>query len=147
MAIKTRTQLKNYFTTGAQPTQSQFSDMMDSVFLKGDTVPVANITFGVQTLTDAATIAWDMSNGTNATITLAGNRTLSIANMSAGQFATLIIVQDSTGGRTLALPSGSKVVNSGAGAISLSTTANSIDLLSCFYDGTYYYWLLNKKFT
>lgn len=147
MAIKTRTQLKNYFTTGAQPTQIQFGDMMDSVFLKGDTIPVGNITYGLQTLTDATTIAWDMSNGTNATVTLAGNRTLAISNMSAGQFATLIIKQDATGSRTLTLPTGSKVVNVGAGAINLTTTASAIDILSCFYDGTNYYWLLNKKFT
>lgn len=147
MAIRTRTQLKNYFTTGAQPTQNQFWDMMDSVFLKGDTVPIGNITYGIQALTDAATITWDMSNGTNATVTLAGNRTLAISNMSSGQFATLIIKQDATGSRTLTLPTGSKVVNVGGGVITLTTTPNAVDILSCFYDGTNYYWLLNKKFT
>jgi hypothetical protein len=147
MAIKTRSQLKAYFITGAQPTASQFDDLLDTTFLAGDSVPVGNITYGIQTLTDSATITWNMAGGTNATVTLGGNRTLSVSNMSAGQFATLIIKQDATGSRSLTLPSGSKVVNSGAGAVILSTTANAIDILTCFYDGANYYWLLNKKFT
>lgn len=54
------------------------------------------------TLTDAATIAWDMSTGTNFVVTLGGNRTLGApTGETAGQFGTLRVIQDGTGGRTL----------------------------------------------
>lgn len=94
----------------------------------------------VQTLTDGATITWNRNNGLNAVVTLAGNRTLSITNIVAGDYGTLRVVQDATGSRTLALPAGSKVVGGGAGAITLSTAANRVDVLSFYYDGTNYYW-------
>jgi hypothetical protein len=56
------------------------------------------------TLTDAATVAWDLSTGTNFVLTLGGNRTLGAAtNGVAGQRGYLRVVQDGTGGRTLDL--------------------------------------------
>lgn len=54
-------------------------------------------------LTDAATIAWDMSTGINFNVTIAGNRTLGApTNAKVGQSGYLIVRQDATGGRTLA---------------------------------------------
>jgi hypothetical protein len=54
-------------------------------------------------LTDAATIAWDMSTGINFIVTIAGNRTLGApTNTKVGQSGYLIVRQDATGGRTLA---------------------------------------------
>lgn len=147
MAIKDRTTLKNYFITGAQPTQAQFGDLLDSTFLKGDTVPVNNITYGINNLTYNTTTTWDFNNGGNALVTLTGNTVLSIANMQAGQFGLLVVKQDATGGRTITLPASSRVVNGGGGAVALSTAANTIDVLSVFYDGTNYYWLCNLTFS
>ncbi|MBA3830128.1 MAG: hypothetical protein H0X33_14405 [Taibaiella sp.] len=148
MAQRDRTTLKGYFITGAQPTQPQFSDLLDSVFLKNDTVPVGNITYGIGTLTDGTTITWDFNTiGSNATVTIGGNRTLSISNMQAGQYGLIVVHQDATGSRTLILPAGSKVAGSGAGLAVLSTAPNSIDILSVFYDGTNYFWLVNQSFT
>src|SRR5688572_29655162 len=46
--------------------------------------------YSVQSLSDGSTITWDVANGTNGTITLAGtNRTLSISNPIAGQLYRL----------------------------------------------------------
>jgi len=54
------------------------------------------------TLTDGATISWDMSTQSVAKVTLGGNRTIAApTNGSTGQFASLLVAQDGTGGRTL----------------------------------------------
>jgi hypothetical protein len=83
---------------------------------------------GVVTLTDAATIAVDMSTFINAKVTLAGNRTLGPpSSAKVGQSGCIEIIQDGTGSRTLAyhadwfFASGSDPV--------LSTAASSRDLL------------------
>ena len=93
-----------------------------------------------QTLRDQAIIEWDYSKGYNAQVTLEGNRTLAIpTNVDPGDSGTLRIVQDTTGTRTLSLPSNFRTVNGGGGAISLSTTPGSTDILTWVYDGTYFY--------
>lgn len=56
----------------------------------------------LQTLTDAATIAVDMSYA-NFSLTLGGNRTLGApTNLTAGQSGVITVKQDATGSRTLA---------------------------------------------
>jgi hypothetical protein len=54
------------------------------------------------TLTDGATISWNMSTQSVAKVTLGGNRTLAApTNGSTGQFCSLNVIQDGTGSRTL----------------------------------------------
>jgi hypothetical protein len=54
------------------------------------------------TLTDGATINWNMSTQSVAKVTLGGNRTMAApTNGSTGQFASIIVIQDGTGTRTL----------------------------------------------
>lgn len=80
------------------------------------------------TLTDAATIAVNMGSFINATVTLGGNRTLgSPTGDKAGQSGVIRIVQDATGGRTLAYGTG--WLFAGGVAPVLSTGANIQDLL------------------
>ena len=56
-----------------------------------------------QVLTDAATIAYDVDLGINASVTLAGNRTLANpTNLRAGMRGSVVVTQDATGNRTLA---------------------------------------------
>lgn len=95
-----------------------------------------------QTVTYGPTTTWDWNAGTNAEVTLTGNiTTFTITNAVAGTYATIRMIQDGTGSRLLsALPANSKVFNGGAGAITLSTAAGAIDLLTCYFDGTNYYW-------
>lgn len=65
------------------------------------------ITFGAatkQTLTtdsDSATIAFDLDVSNLHQVTMAGNRTLEIANEDAGQVFIIKIIQDGTGSRTV----------------------------------------------
>lgn len=99
-----------------------------------------------QTLTDGATITWNINSGTIAKVTLGGNRTLVISNPVANNYYQISVTQDGTGSRTLTLPAGSKVIGGGAGAITLTTTAGAIDILTCFYDGTNYYWNYGKNY-
>ena len=54
------------------------------------------------TLTDASTISWDVSTSPVAKVTLGANRTLGAGtNAQAGQFVSLLIIQDGTGSRTV----------------------------------------------
>lgn len=57
---------------------------------------------GFQTLTDAATINWDVSLGLAARVTLTDNRTMAApTNLVEGQTYVLHVIQDGTGNRTL----------------------------------------------
>jgi len=88
----------------------------------------ANAYMAIDTLTDAATIAVDMSIGNNFSVTLGDSRTLgNPTNLTAGQSGVIFITQDATGSRTLAYSSFWDFPNSTAP--SLTTTANAIDVL------------------
>jgi hypothetical protein len=97
-----------------------------------------------QTLTDGATITWNMANGYNATVTLGGNRTLSITNVANGMSGCLIVKQDATGSRTLTLPAGSIIID--GGILTLSSVANRVDVLTFTYDGTNYLWSYGNNY-
>lgn len=82
-------------------------------------------------LTDAATVAVDMSTFINATVTLGGNRTLgNPTNTKDGQSGIIYVVQDGTGSRTLAYSSNYKFASGSAPV--LTTTAGAVDRLSYF---------------
>lgn len=60
-----------------------------------------------QTLTDAATITYDLASGHNAKVTITADRTLALpTNLAEGASGVLTITQDGTGGHALALASG-----------------------------------------
>lgn len=84
------------------------------------------VAYGVVTLTDAATIAWDLSTGSNFQVTLGGNRVLgAFTNGTVGQKGTLRVYQDGTGGRTLDLTNA--VYDFSGGLIEpISTGANEV---------------------
>ena len=100
-----------------------------------------------QTLTDGATVTWNMATSRNAQVTLGGNRTLSVTNATDGDYGTLLVIQDGTGSRTLTLPAGSRVIGSGATTtIQLSTAASARDVLTFWFDGTNYYWNIGRGY-
>ena len=79
-------------------------------------------------LTDAATVAVDMSTGLNFTLTIGGNRTLGQpTNQKVGQSGWIQITQDGTGSRTLAYHSSWKFA--GGTDPTLSTAAGAVDVL------------------
>jgi hypothetical protein len=94
---------------------------------------VANVE---DTLTDGATITWDVIDSPVAKVTLAGNRTLSAPSGTtpiAGQFISLLIIQDGTGGRTITW---NAVYEFAADtAPTLTATANLGDLFTFRYNG------------
>jgi len=93
------------------------------------------IYFGEETLTDGATIDWNLQTQQVAKVTLGGNRTLNApTNQNAGGFYSLLIVQDGGGSRTLNFNSAYKFT--GASAPTLTTTPSAKDLIVFRSDGT-----------
>jgi hypothetical protein len=89
------------------------------------------------TLTDGATITWNVIDSPVAKVTLAGNRTLSAPSGTtpiAGQFISLLIIQDGTGGRTITW---NAVYEFAADtAPTLTATASLGDLFTFRYNGS-----------
>jgi hypothetical protein len=90
----------------------------------------------VQTLTDQATIAFDISLGRNAKVTLGGNRTLGApTNLYAGASGKIVVTQDGTGSRTLAY--NAAWLFAGGTDPTASTAAGAIDVIDWYSpDGT-----------
>ena len=96
----------------------------------------------IATVTYASTITPNVANGTVQKVTLTGNVTFSaFASPVTGQSLTLIVTQDATGSRLL-----TSTMKFSGGSKTLSTAANSIDIITVFYDGTNYYASLAKAF-
>jgi hypothetical protein len=95
-------------------------------------------TFGNAT----GTITPNIDNGSIQTMTLTGNITFNtVTNMAAGDSATFVLIQDGTGGRTL-----TSNMRFAGGTKTLSTAANSRDIISLFFDGSTYYASLTKGY-
>ncbi len=81
-------------------------------------------------------ITWDMDNGGVLKLDpMVGNITLTVTNARYPATYILIAVQDSTGGRNITFPVNFKF-QSGE---TIDTTASKINVISIFYDGTYFY--------
>jgi hypothetical protein len=86
-------------------------------------------------LTDASSIATDLSLGNNFSVTLGGNRTLANpTNIVAGQSGIIVITQDGTGSRTLAY--GSYFKFPAGTAPTLTTTASAVDVLAYYVESS-----------
>lgn len=94
----------------------------------------------------SGTINWNMQANGNVGVRLTANGTLSITNVTAGMYGLIRVTQDGTGGRTLTLPAGSRVINGGSSAVILTQTANAVDILTFFYDGTNYWWTIGNNY-
>lgn len=92
--------------------------------------------------TGAVTLTPNAAAGTIYKYTLTGNITLStLSNAVAGTSMTIILNQDATGNRIL-----TSTMKFSGGVNVLTTTANAIDVMSVFYDGTTYYATLSKGY-
>jgi hypothetical protein len=101
--------------------------------------------FTTATLTDAATIAWNLDTAQVATVTLGANRTLgNPTNMKNGGTYIVIVKQDGTGGRTLGY--GSAYRWPGGVAPVLSVPPNSTDIITFVSDGTNMFGSIQKAF-
>ena len=89
------------------------------------------------TLTDGSTVAWDVIASPVAKLTMAGNRTLSAPSgttPAAGQFVSLLLIQDGSGSRTITFNAVYEFT--GDVAPTLTTTANKGDLFVFRYNGS-----------
>lgn len=126
-----------------------FSSGTKNVFISTNTLWVTNLAkhsevnnftkqqyFGTATLTDGANISWNLDSAQVSKVTLGGNRTLdNPTNMKNGATYILHVIQDGTGSRTLTFGSAYKWPSDTPPT--LSTTANSRDILTFVSDGTY----------
>jgi len=86
------------------------------------------------TLTDGSTVNWNALTSPVAKVTLAGNRTFAAATGGvAGTFASLLVIQDGTGSRTLTWNAAYEFAADTAPT--LTTTANLGDLFVFRYNG------------
>lgn len=97
----------------------------------------------LQTLADGANIPWNHNTSRTAQVTLAGSRILdNPTNSVEGLEYTLKVIQDATGSRTLTYGSAYKFAS--GTPPTLTATANAIDILRFWFDGTNY---INIGFT
>lgn len=111
-----------------------------TVTLTNKTITKPTLQASVQNViadTDWATITFDLATANIHTVTLGGNRTLAVSNVSVGQVFALRLLQDATGSRTVTWFSTIKW--SGGIAPTLTTTASKADLIGfvCTGSGTY----------
>ena len=93
--------------------------------------------FPEATLTDGSSIDWNVLTSPVAKVTLAGNRTLNAATgAQAGQFVSLLIIQDGTGSRTVSFNAAYEFKDDTAPT--LTTTASKGDLFVFRYNGSKY---------
>jgi hypothetical protein len=86
---------------------------------------------GTQTLTDGATVNWDVSLGRHALLTVAGNRTLANpTNLQAGEEYDLTVTMDSTGNRVFTFGS------TFSRAAQYKQAPNAVSTIVWRYDGT-----------
>ena len=100
-----------------------------------DDITSAKLNYSESTLTDGATINWDASTQDVCKVTLGGNRTLAApTNNTTGQFISILVIQDSTGSRTLTW---NAVFEFAADtAPTLTTTASKGDVFVFRYNGS-----------
>ncbi len=99
-------------------------------------------------------ITWDVSGtSTNYEATLTGNTTLDLTNVRNGDYGSIIVNQDGVGSHTLSFGTVNgvggthRVVNGGAGAPTLTSNPNAIDILSFTYNGSVMYWTVGNDYT
>jgi hypothetical protein len=132
--------LSNYVTLDTEQTITGAKSLTGLTTLKqySETVYSGGIVGGGTTYTPT------LSNGAVQTITVTGNFTLAApSGMTSGTSICLIITQDSSGSRLMTANSAYRFV---AASKTLSTIANSIDILTIFYDGSRYLCSLNRGY-
>lgn len=97
------------------------------------------------TNSDSSTITFDLSVSKIHTVTLGGNRTLAVSNVSPGMVFIITLKQDNNGGRTVTWWSG--ISWAGGYAPVLTTTAGKADTFGfiCTDNNTYYGYVVGQN--
>lgn len=132
-------------------TTGNYVDLSTAQTVGGNKSFTGTTTLGPYVETTAAAVSSStsftptMSNGPVQKITANNNFTLNApSGMVTGQSITLVITQDATGSRLMTANAAYKFAYS---IDTLSTTANAIDMMSIFYDGTNYLCNLVKGYS
>jgi hypothetical protein len=138
-ATKLNGQAATYYATASSVTAKLSSVLQDTAPILGGELDQNGYTIcGTETTNGssgtAKTINW--KNGNHQKVTMTGNCIFSFTAPTKACMLSLRIIQDSTGGRTITLPT---MKWPGGTAPVFSTAPNSIDLLTIYYDGTTYY--------
>lgn len=92
-----------------------------------------------QNLDCTGAVTMNVRDGYNARITLSCSISLTLSNLQSGDEGNIIVTQDATGNRTLTILPSPKVIDGGAGTITLTGTPGSTDVISYTYDGVNLY--------
>ena len=115
--------------------KSPASAVLGASDISDDIITTAKLAFAESTLTDGSTIDWNAATQDVCKVTLAGNRTLNApTNPTTGQFITILVIQDSTGSRTLTFNAIYEFKDDTAPT--LTTTASKGDVFVFRYNGS-----------
>ena len=104
------------------------SDIADNI------ITAAKLSYVESALTDASTITWNAATQEVCKVTLAGNRTMAApTNSTSGQFISILVIQDGTGGRTISWNAVFEFTTDTAPT--LTTTAAKGDIFVFRYNG------------
>ena len=105
------------------------SDIADNI------ITSKKLAYAESVLTDGSTIDWNAETQDVCKVTLAGNRTLNAPTSgTTGQFISILVIQDGTGGRTLTWNAVYEFASDTAPT--LTSTANLGDVFVFRYNGT-----------
>ena len=111
------------------------SQVLGASDISDDIITTAKLAFAESTLTDGSSIDWNAATQDVCKVTLAGNRTLNApTNPTTGQFISLLVIQDSTGSRTLTFNAIYEFKDDTAPT--LTTTASKGDVFVFRYNGS-----------
>ncbi len=118
---------------------------VDGVLIKDYGITIKKIVQTINTATDGETVTFDLAKGGIQRVTLGGNRTLALSNVSVGQCFVIDLIQDGTGGRTVTWFTTIKWQY--GGAPTLTTTANKIDSFGfiCVSSGNYQGYIIGQN--
>lgn len=99
----------------------------------------------INTATDGETVTFDLAKGGLQEVTLGGNRTLALSNVSVGQCFVIDLIQDGTGSRTVTWFDTIKWTD--GAAPTLTTTANKRDSFGfiCKSAGNYQGYIIGQN--
>ncbi len=140
--------------TNVQPNDILFRNAGNTLWVNqnlGTTLTNTNITLKqfnetrVDLGSTGGNITLNMANGSIFAMTATSNiSNIALSNASIGSSGTLIITQDGTGSKTLTTTSAWKFAG---GSKTLTTTANAIDIVNFFTDGTTVFAALSKGYS
>ena len=110
-------------------------NVVSTAKLIDNSVTSQKLGYAEATLTDGATVTWNAETQDVCKLTLGGNRTLAApTNGTTGQFISILVIQDGTGGRTITWNAVYEFAVDTAPT--LTATANLGDLFTFRYNGT-----------